>query len=80
MRANYAGEVSAADAALGRAIERLRAAGRLDRTIVVVTSDHGEEFHEHGGWTHGQSLYEELVRVPLVIRGPAGAPGFGRLV
>jgi arylsulfatase A-like enzyme len=80
MRANYAGEVSAADAALGRALDRLRAAGRLDGTIVVVTSDHGEEFHEHGGWTHGQSLYEELVRVPLVIRGPGGAPGAGRRI
>jgi len=73
MRANYLGEVSAADAAIGRAVERLRKAGTLDRTLLVVTSDHGEEFHEHGGWTHGQSLYEELVRVPLLLRGP-GVP------
>lgn len=80
MRANYAGEVSAADAALGRALDRIRAAGRLDGTLVVITSDHGEEFHEHGGWTHGQSLYEELVRVPLLVRPPAGAPGRGRRV
>jgi arylsulfatase A-like enzyme len=77
MRANYLGEVRAADAALGRALDALRRAGRLDRTLVVVTSDHGEEFHEHGGWTHGQSLYEELVRVPLVVRPPAGRPGRG---
>ena len=80
MRANYFGEVQAADAALGRALDALRKAGRLDRTLVLVTSDHGEEFHEHGGWTHGQSLYEELVRVPLVIRAPKGGPGAGRRV
>ena len=80
MRANYAGEVTAADAALGRALDRLRAAGRLDGMLVVITSDHGEEFHEHGGWTHGQSLYEELVRVPLLVRAPAGGPGRGRRV
>jgi arylsulfatase A-like enzyme len=80
MKANYLGEAQAADAALGRALDALRASGRLDRTLVILTSDHGEEFHEHGGWTHGQSLYEELVRVPLVVRAPAGGPGAGRRV
>jgi arylsulfatase A-like enzyme len=77
MKANYLGEARSVDAALGRALEALRRAGRLDRTLVVLTSDHGEEFHEHGGWTHGQSLYEELVRVPLVVRAPKGGPGAG---
>jgi arylsulfatase A-like enzyme len=38
----------------------------------VVTADHGEEFSEHGNWGHGQSLYEELTRIPLVIRRPGG--------
>jgi arylsulfatase A-like enzyme len=38
---------------------------------VLFTSDHGEEFHEHGGIVHGQSLYEELVRVPLIVLAPA---------
>ena len=80
MRANYDGEVRGVDAALGRALDALRKAGRLDGTLVVLTSDHGEEFHEHGGWTHGQSLYEELVRVPLLVRAPAGGPGAGRRV
>jgi arylsulfatase A-like enzyme len=80
MKANYLGEVRAADAALGDALEALRRAGRLENTLVVLTSDHGEEFHEHGGWTHGQSLYEELVRVPLVVRTPKGGPGAGRRV
>jgi arylsulfatase A-like enzyme len=80
MRANYLGEASAADAALGRALDALRAAGRLEGTLVVLTSDHGEEFHEHGGWTHGQSLHEELVRVPLVLRLPGRGPGRGARV
>ncbi len=72
MRANYLGEVSSVDEDLGAALDRLRVAGRLDSMVLCVTSDHGEEFHEHGGWTHGQSLYEELVRVPLLIRAPRG--------
>jgi arylsulfatase A-like enzyme len=39
----------------------------LDRTLVVVTADHGEEFLEHGRKGHGQGLYEELVRIPLIV-------------
>src|SRR5262249_41017727 len=43
----------------------------LDRdTLVVVTADHGEEFLEHGGLYHGRSLYEEVIRVPLILRLP----------
>ncbi|MHC4820826.1 MAG: sulfatase-like hydrolase/transferase, partial [Planctomycetota bacterium] len=76
MKANYRGEVEAADAAIGAAVQRLRGAGRLDGTVLLVTSDHGEEFYEHGGWTHGQSLYEELVRVPVLLRFP-GQKGEG---
>jgi arylsulfatase A-like enzyme len=73
LRARYAGEVAAWDAAFGTLVHRLRRAGLLDRTILVVTSDHGEEFQEHGRLTHGSHLYEESVRVPLVLRGP-GVP------
>ena len=52
-------------------IEGLRAAGLYDDTLIVLTSDHGEEFREHGrvGW-HSHSLYDELIRVPLVIWSP----------
>src|SRR5207244_10762113 len=53
---------------------------RLDRsTLVVFVADHGEEFHEHGGFDHGRTLYQELVRVPLLVRLPSGAGG-GRRV
>jgi arylsulfatase A-like enzyme len=61
------------DGNLGRLIDHLRADGRLDRTIVVVTADHGEELWDHGGFFHGQSLHDELLHVPLVVRLPHGA-------
>jgi arylsulfatase A-like enzyme len=51
----------------------LAAIGDDGRTLVIVTSDHGEEFLEHGGVLHGRTQYQELVRVPLIVRGP-GVP------
>lgn len=62
----YDSEILAADAAIGRLVRSARA--RLTKPLVVViTADHGEEFHEHGGVYHGSSLYEEQVHVPLLI-------------
>lgn len=59
--------------------DSLRAEGSLDRTIVILTSDHGEQFGEHGlGW-HSNSLYEQLVHVPLFIRYPAKVPAGARV-
>src|SRR4030095_9960077 len=75
LRGRYRREVAAWDTALGALLDRLTNAGLLDRTVVVVTADHGEEFQEHGRLTHGSHLYEETVRVPLVLRGPGVAPG-----
>jgi arylsulfatase A-like enzyme len=70
----YDGEVRYVDDELGRVFDHLRARG-LDRgTLVVVTSDHGEEFLEHGSWEHQKTLYEEVVRIPLFVRGPGVAP------
>ena len=66
----YDEEVAAADDGLARLVDGLRAAGRLDRTLLVVTSDHGEEFWEHGGFEHGHALWSEVTRVPLVAAGP----------
>ena len=45
--------------------------GIYDRTTIVITADHGEEFWEHGDFEHGHTLYDELVRVPLIIKFPA---------
>ena len=69
----YDGEIAANDASFGRLVDDLRARGLLDRSAVLFTSDHGEEFHEHGGWRHAESLFEEVLRVPLVVRLPGGA-------
>lgn len=55
---------------LGRILERLRELGRYDDTLIVVTSDHGEELYDHGGFSHAYSLYQEVVRVPLFIKLP----------
>ncbi|MDX1999309.1 MAG: sulfatase [Thermoanaerobaculia bacterium] len=71
--ASYDAEIRAMDRALGELLDALRARGRLANTLVVVTSDHGEELGEHGSWAwHSHTLYEELLRVPLVVRLPAG--------
>jgi arylsulfatase A-like enzyme/Flp pilus assembly protein TadD len=63
----YDGEVAYADGALGLFVGRLRAAGVLDRTLVVITSDHGESLGEHGERTHGLFAYDATLRVPLVM-------------
>lgn len=64
-RARYDAEVGAVDEALARLVDGL---SRLQRpTLLVVTADHGEEFGEHGGAYHGSSLYDEQLRVPLVL-------------
>lgn len=60
------------DEVLGGFLDFLRNRPDYERTIVVVTSDHGEEFMEHGGVGHKGSLYRELLLVPLIIRDPRG--------
>jgi len=70
MRNLYDGEIRQLDASLGSFLERLGTAGHLDRTIVALVSDHGEEFYDHGGFGHGHTLYQELVRVPFILSGP----------
>ncbi len=73
LRRRYAAEVRYTDAMLGRLYDALGATGTLDHTWLVVTSDHGEEFWEHGGFLHGHSLQDELLRVPLVVVPPRSA-------
>jgi choline-sulfatase len=66
----YDGEVAWSDELVGRLIATLRDSGRLDDTLVVVTSDHGEGLGEHGEDVHGYFVYESTLNVPLVVRGP----------
>jgi arylsulfatase A-like enzyme len=70
----YDGEVSFADALVGDVLDKLAQLGVDDDTIVVVTADHGEELFERGTIGHGHSLYDELLRVPLIIRWPGREP------
>jgi arylsulfatase A-like enzyme len=70
LRARYDGEVRYVDDELGRI---LRVLERRPNTIVIISSDHGEEFLEHRGLDHGHTVYEELLRVPLIVK----LPGFG---
>ncbi len=72
LRELYRGEVRWVDAALGTFFDELRARGLYDDAAIIVTSDHGEEFFDHGGWWHGTTLYEEQVHVPLIIKLPRG--------
>ncbi len=66
-------EIAYTDRMLGRLVEYLRAAGLWEETLLVVTADHGEEFLDHGNWSHGGSLYQEQLHVPLVVKPPASA-------
>lgn len=71
----YQGEVESVDERVGMMVESLRRQDLLDRTIIVLTSDHGESFMEHGKMGHGHGYYNELTRVPLIIAGPGIAAG-----
>ncbi|MGB5344181.1 MAG: sulfatase-like hydrolase/transferase, partial [Thermoanaerobaculia bacterium] len=66
----YDGEVLFVDLQIGRLLGGLEDLGLLETAVVVVTSDHGEEFLDHGGTKHGRTLYEEVLRVPLLMRVP----------
>lgn len=68
----YDGEIAQSDAAFGDLLALLGEAGVADDAAVLFLSDHGEEFLDHGGWTHGKTLYEEQLRIPFVLRLPRG--------
>lgn len=66
----YRGEIAAIDEQLGRLFAALERAGRLDRTLVVVTADHGEGLGEHGELTHAILLHQATLHIPLLMAGP----------
>ncbi len=73
LRNLYREEVAFTDHHLGRLLEALDGSGAAEDTLVIITSDHGEEFFEHGWFEHIRTLYDELVRMVLVVRWP-GTP------
>jgi arylsulfatase A-like enzyme len=72
-RAMYDGEIRKTDDDLRKFFSSLEEIGFLSNALVIVTSDHGEEFGEHGGMMHGPKLYDELIHVPLILWG-SGVP------
>ncbi len=71
LRSRYLGEVEYVDDRLALLEETLRETGLWDETLLIITSDHGEEFQEHGTLRHGNNLNRELIRVPLILTGGA---------
>ena len=74
LEALHDGEITKHDHFFGAFLERLSALGLANDTLIVVTSDHGEEFDDHGSWGHGHSVYQELLHVPLMFRLPNRVP------
>jgi len=74
LRGLYEGEIAFTDHHIGRLLARLEEAPFAGEVVVVVTSDHGEEFYERQWLGHGNSLFNELVRVPLILHVPGVAP------
>jgi hypothetical protein len=72
--AKYLAEASIVDGFLGRLREEIHGLGLEDRAVIILAADHGEAFGEHQTYFHAVSVYEELLRVPLLIRAPGVAP------
>jgi arylsulfatase A-like enzyme/uncharacterized membrane protein YbhN (UPF0104 family) len=70
----YVGEIAYLDANFGKLIAKLEALGLWDEAVIALVADHGEEFQEHGGFWHGLTLYDEQIRVPLMVKWRKSAP------
>jgi arylsulfatase A-like enzyme len=70
----YDGEISWTDHHIGLILNALEERGLLDSTVIALTADHGTEFFEHGGKAHRMTLFEEVLRVPLILRYPPAIP------
>jgi arylsulfatase A-like enzyme len=75
----YDAEIADNDASFGELVARFERMGLGRNTAWFLLADHGEEFYDHGGWTHGSTLYEEQLRIPYVVRMPDGV-GAGLVV
>ena len=71
----YDGEIAQNDASFGELMGILGSRGLYDDTLIVFTSDHGEEFKEHGRWRHGENLHAESLNVPIIVRFPGQSKG-----
>jgi len=67
----YMASVQDVDAEIGRLVAHLQSEGDLENTVIIITSDHGEAFGEHGNVMHGTTMFEEEVHIPLIVSGPS---------
>jgi arylsulfatase A-like enzyme len=72
VRELYDAEIAFNDASFGTFIAKLKELGLYDASLIVLLSDHGESFAEHGSWQHGTTLYQEVVEIPLIVKFPNG--------
>lgn len=75
LRDLYDSEIAFTDREVGRLLDGLRRTGRYDDTLILLTSDHGEEFGDHSGLSHTYSLFQELMHVPLLMKKPHSRRG-----
>ena len=71
----YDGEICFVDAQIGKLIEKLKSLKIYDKTLIIVTSDHGQAFGEHGDYGHGSTIYQDQLKVPLVVKCPSNFSG-----
>jgi arylsulfatase A-like enzyme len=79
MIAQYDGDVAYGDQEFGRFLRELQGRGLYDDALILFVADHGEEFLDHGQWTHGKSVFDELIQVPLVVKFPGGRDAGARV-
>ena len=70
--AQYDGEIAYGDREFGRFVSELKRRGLYDRALMVFLGDHGEEFLDHGQFTHGKTVFDELIHIPLIVKFPGG--------
>lgn len=85
IRKEYIAEMEYLDEQIGNLISTLKKAGKYDDTMIIITSDHGQAINEHGYMLHSTYLYDELIRIPLIIKYPkskkfAAKKGYNNLV
>ncbi len=73
----YADSLAYVDAQIAKLVDHLKASGQFERTIIVATGDTGQAFYEHGFAAHGNQIFDELMRVPLIVAAPGLGPGPG---
>ena len=75
----YDGEIAWTDAHIGKILDELTNLGLLDSSLVILLADHGTEFFEHGAKGHRQTLFDESIRIPLIVRRPGHVPAGQRI-